>query len=360
MKRVLLLLFLSVVLAPIAMHAADGPIVKLTMNADGKTKTMTFTVGDQSLATGTASSKGDNIVYSINNAPWCGYGYGSQLDSITKVVFDPSFAQVQPTRTENWFNGMKNLTDIEGIENLNTSKVTNMSSMFAGCSSLTSIDLSHFETANCENFQQLFRDCRSLKSLDLKTFNTTNGYMTSMQRMFDGCTSLESVDVSSFNFVKEELYRNAGMTISLERMFRNCSSLKSLDLSNFDVSSENVRSETQMFDGCTGLKELKLHDSFSKISYAYNMFNKVGTTDSPCYLNVSDTFDKTVLGSEQDGVYTWMNGKFTLNIPTAISKIIVDEEAVNGKLQIYNLAGQRVSEDYKGIVIINGRKQIKK
>ncbi len=52
--------------------------------------------------------------------------------------FDSSFKSARPTSTYFWFTGMNNLQSIGGIDNLNTSNVTNMHGMFQGCGKLTS------------------------------------------------------------------------------------------------------------------------------------------------------------------------------------------------------------------------------
>ena len=44
--------------------------------------------------------------------------------------------------------------------------------------------------------------------------------------------------------------------------------------------------------------------------------------------------------------------------PTAINEI--NAEGANGNGAIYNISGQRVDDTYKGIVIINGKKVMKK
>ena len=66
--------------------------------------------------------------------------------------------------------------------------------MFAGCSHLTSLDLSHFDTSNVTSMNSMFYGCSSLTSLDLSSFDTSN--VTNMYRMFDGCSSLKSISVS--------------------------------------------------------------------------------------------------------------------------------------------------------------------
>ena len=92
--------------------------------------------------------------------------------SVTKVVFDPSFAGARPTTTYDWFYDMTNLQSITGIEYLNTSEVTNMGHMFNGCIELTSLDLSRFNTSKVTHMNQMFQFCYELTSLDLSSFNT--------------------------------------------------------------------------------------------------------------------------------------------------------------------------------------------
>ena len=58
----------------------------------------------------------------------------------TRVVFDASFRDFRPTTTARWFNNYRALKQIEGLEYLNTENVTNMGSLFRGCSALKEID----------------------------------------------------------------------------------------------------------------------------------------------------------------------------------------------------------------------------
>ena len=55
-----------------------------------------------------------------------GWESDSTNASVTKVVFDPSFANARPTTTYSWFYNMRNLQSITGMSYLNTSEVTNM------------------------------------------------------------------------------------------------------------------------------------------------------------------------------------------------------------------------------------------
>ena len=59
------------------------------------------------------------------------------------------------------------------LSKYDTSKVTNMDSMFYGCSGLTSLDLSSFDTSNVTKMDAMFYVCPNLSSLDLSNFDTT-------------------------------------------------------------------------------------------------------------------------------------------------------------------------------------------
>ena len=115
--------------------------------------------------------------------------------SVTKVVFDPSFAGARPTTTYDWFYDMTNLQSITGMSYLNTSEVTNMNWMFNSCSKLTSIDLSGFNTSKVTDMRFMFYNCTGLTSLDLSSFNTSN--VTNMFNMFGGCSGLRTIYVGN-------------------------------------------------------------------------------------------------------------------------------------------------------------------
>ena len=135
--------------------------------------------------------------------------------SVTKVVFDPSFAGARPTTTCAWFYDMRNLESITGMSYLNTSEVTNMSWMFYNCSKLTSLDVSHFNTSKVTDMYAMFLNCSSLTSLDVSGFNTAK--VTDMRYMFAGCPSLQTIYVGND-------WSTAAVTES-SNMFTNCFNL---------------------------------------------------------------------------------------------------------------------------------------
>jgi len=135
--------------------------------------------------------------------------------NVTRVVFDPSFANARPTTTYDWFFNMQNLQSITGMEYLNTSEVTNMAYMFMLCTSLTSLDVSHFNTSKVTDMNSMFCNCSSLTSLDLSSFNTSK--VTKMGWMFSNCSNLRTIYVGSG-------WSTAAVTSSND-MFRDCTNL---------------------------------------------------------------------------------------------------------------------------------------
>ena len=210
------------------------------------------------------------------------YGKNPEWDThaaeIKKVVFKAGFRDEAHTTCSNWFNGCTNLTSIEGIENLNTSKVTDMSGMFAQCSNLETLDLSHFNTEKVTTMAQMFYGCTKLHDLNIDNFNTEN--VSYMNGMFDGCSNLESLDLSHFNtrYVRKDgmnyMFNGCSSlssldvsnfttdkpSMQLDGLFKGCSSLQTLDLSSF--STGGASSVTDMFDGCSALRTIYVSDLF--------------------------------------------------------------------------------------------------
>ena len=192
-------------------------------------------------------------------------------EDITKVVIE---TEIHPTSMENAFAECYNLVAIENIKNLKTDKVTSMEGAFKNCTSLTSLDVSGFNTSNVTTMKEMFYNCSNydLKSLDLRGFDT--GKVTDMSYMFEGCSGLENLYVNGL--VTESV-------TNLNRMFFYCSGLTSLDVSSFDT--KNVTSMVSMFEYCGGLTSLDVSGfDTSKVTDMSFMFNECSGLTS---LNVS-------------------------------------------------------------------------
>ena len=198
------------------------------------------------------------------------------VTNVTKVVFDPAFANARPTTCYAWFQGYVNLTSIEGIEYLNTSQVTDMHNMFLNCYHLQTTDFSGFDTRKVKDMSYMFYNCGSLESLDISNFNTSE--VTNMRGMFYHCIGLTSLDLSHLNTSKVSI---------MTEMFQLCINLLSVNLSGWDT--RNVGSMNHMFERCNSLKTLDLSgfDTREKTCSMYDMFN---TCNGLTTIFVSDKF----------------------------------------------------------------------
>ncbi len=171
------------------------------------------------------------------------------------------------------FSGFSKLTEIKGLELLDTSNVTDMSYMFNSCSQLASLDLSKWDTSSVTNMSYMFSRCSGLANLDaIKDWDISS--VTNMYSMFDHCSQLTNLDLSGWNTssvtnMNYMFYDCSGLTTldsirdwdtskvtSMSFMFYDCSGLTTLDLSNWDVSK--VTSMNSMFYGCSKLTTLDL------------------------------------------------------------------------------------------------------
>ena len=240
------------------------------------------------------------------------YGLGAKPDwvwknpnvtKVTKVVFDPAFANARPTNCYAWFNGCENLTNIEGIEYLNTSQVTDMHNMFYNCYHLQTTDFSGFDTRKVKDMSYMFHNCGSLKSLDISNFNTSE--VTDMRGMFESCIGLTSLDLSHLNTSKVSV---------MASMFQSCIHLLSVNLSGWDT--RNVKSMTGMFKRCHSLKTLDLSgfDTREKTCTMGDMFN---TCKELTTIFVSDKF---AVGTGDTGDGTMFQGCNKLKGANALDK----------------------------------------
>ena len=169
------------------------------------------------------------------------------------------------------------LEEIEGINNMITSNVKDMSMMFHGCR-IKYLDLSSFDTAKVENMENMFGWNHQLKEIKgLNNFNTSN--TINIKEIFWGCSSLERIDLSNFDTTYVENMEgvfegcsklkeikglnkfNTAKVNYMSYMFLECSELEYLDLSNFNTS--NVKNMSKMFKGCSKLKEIKGLNNFN-------------------------------------------------------------------------------------------------
>ena len=240
-------------------------------------------------------------------------GWYAQRDKIKTVVFDASFANARPTSCCYWFCFCSNLTTIEGIEYLNTEKVTNMKDMFYRCSALTSLNLSNFNTAGVKDMYGMFCVCSALTSLDLSNFNTAN--VTDMSNMFERCSALTTIFVSD-KFVTDHVTNNSNMFSGCNKLIGAIeyagNNTNNKDYANYETgyfTPEGGFPGYAVFDKGTGTLTFKWNNSTSIPAGAYGL--NVGYND-PRWLEITVeiqkvVFDASFANARPTSCYHWFS-----------------------------------------------------
>ena len=203
---------------------------------------------------------------------------GSQYTDLDLSSFDTS----NVTTMSGMFLNCSKLTNLN-LANFDTKNVVKLTNLFNGCSAIENINLSSFDTSNVTKMYAMFGNCENLKNVNVKNFNTSK--VTDMEAMFFNCKSLSKIDLSNFNTSSVE---------RLKRMFVNCELLTELDLSNF--KTENLLNVETMFSGCKLLKKIDMRNAtFDKVqNYNYML----DTLPSDVTIIVKDDTQKEWLSSK--------------------------------------------------------------
>ena len=141
-------------------------------------------------------------------------------------------------------------TIIEGLNNFDTSNVTNMNNMFYYINTLQNIDLSNFKTSKVtESMAYMFQGCTNLNSLDLTSFDTHG--VISMQNMFMGCSKITEIKWDTTKFVTDN-------STNLSAVFFGCKKLESVDVSKWNTIKNKTLYAT--FQSCSSLNKLDISD----------------------------------------------------------------------------------------------------
>ena len=264
--------------------------------------------GDNSVIAGYIDSNG-NELYEIYVA--------SNSDKTTKVY--------TPEDASYMFYECSNLTTID-IQNLGTSKTTNMNSMFAMCTNVTTLELQNLDTSNVEDMENMFFGCENLETLDISNFITAK--VTTMSNMFQNCKKLTELNLKSFDTSKvidmNSMFNgcesltilnlnnfNTTEVTDMSWMFYNCKNITTLDLSNFDTS--NVIDMSAMFSTCENLTTLNISNfntsQVTNMSYMFNRCVNLTSLDVRKF-DTSQVTDMSYMFSEGEALETLDVSKF--------------------------------------------------
>ena len=172
----------------------------------------------------------------------------------------------QVTNMADMFNSCSVLDGID-VSNWNTSKVTDMSGMFSGCNVSDGLDVSNWDTSKVTDMSKMFLGCQKLSKVDVGNWNTSK--VINMSDMFYYCSALDGIDVSNWNTSK---------VIDMHDMFANCTALDGLDVGNWDTSQ--VTDMSFMFNTCSVLDGLDVSNwNTSKVTNMFMMFSSCTALD---------------------------------------------------------------------------------
>ena len=221
---------------------------------------------------------------------------------------------------------IKNILEID-LSNFNTSKVTNMNSMFQGMSNLTTLNLSNFDTSKVTDMNGMFCEVSNLATLNLSYFNTSK--VTDMSYMFWRMHSLTSLNLSNFD---------TSQVMKMKYMFGSIENLTSLNLSNFDTSK--VMDMNYMFSYMSSLTTLNLSNfNTSKVTNMECMFfgmDKLTSLDLSNF-DTSNVTDMGYMFSFLDGYAhddklekIYVNNDFDTSKLTSFSNMFRDRKKLRG------------------------------
>ena len=249
--------------------------------------------------------------FKIDNMSYMFYG----CSNITKIIFS-SFNTKAVNKMNSMFYNCSNLIKID-LSSFETKNVNNMSSMFYGCSNLMEANLSSFNTKKVNNMSSMFFNCNNLTKIDFSSFDIEN--VTNMASMFCNCSSLINLNLSSFKAIR---------ATNMGSMFYNCSSLINVDLSSFNTL--NVKNIGSMFCNCSKLTFLNLSSFITK--YVSNMNSLFSGCSNLTYIDLS-SFDIGDSTDMSDIIFNCSNLK-EVKINKKISNSRLAKEFVGNNINI--------------------------
>ncbi len=244
--------------------------------------------------------------------------WSSKSYDAKKVVFEDNFINyvnnTKPLKScYQWFQGFTNLTEIQGLDEINTREVNDMSRMFLGCRSLTqkaiqpilnklnfskvqlmtgmfqnafstdvgvdlefkdwnatnvlfvkemfresgvkNLKITNFGGNKINDMRSMFYQCQKLESVEFDGWKGDDGVFADANAMFCGSPNLQSVKLSGIHLGGDCGY-----------MFKDCTSLTTVDMSEVSFGRSpfsDIFSLSFGFQNCSSLKDVKINGDFN-------------------------------------------------------------------------------------------------
>ena len=194
------------------------------------------------------------------------YSVGTQLSNIDALSgWNTSKVENMSGMFYRW-SFANSLSNVNALLNWDTSKVKDMSGMFAGNNELTDIEgLKKWNTSNVTDMHNMFGDgdssgCAFTNLSAISNWNVKN--VTNMTGMFYMCSELEDIS---------EIW-NWNITEIAQSMFLSCSNLKTITIPSTITKISNA------FEGCANLTKVKiLATDATKFEVGSGEFNNIAS-----------------------------------------------------------------------------------
>lgn len=161
------------------------------------------------------------------------------------------------------FMGCNSLESINGIEKINTDNNKAFTNMFDNCTLLKSVDISGWNFSKADNLWGMFGGCKNLSQIEgLENINVSK--VQYFNSMFNNCYNIENINLSNWNTsrgismrymfayskIKNINMKNIDMlnVTDTSEMFMNCN-IDNIYLNNIKINLENITNYSNMFKG---------------------------------------------------------------------------------------------------------------
>ena len=328
-------LILSFVSNPYTMHSL------MTTGIDFNTKLKSFeTSGNKIERIVRSATVPGSMVNTVNleDEVNSDYEIKAWYDVATKTVYYYADAEkiILNVDSNAMSHNLVSLTSLD-VSSFDTSRVRGMGNMFFGDEKLVLLDLSNFDTRNLTNMDKMFYGMSSLTSLNISSFNTSN--VTNMNALFYGMSNIETINISSFNTQN---------VTNMSHMFSGMHKLKQLQLPTA-FNTANVTDMSFMFAQNHKLKTLNLGGlNTSRVTTMEYMFQNMWALES---LDVS-SFDTSNVTNMRD-MFGGVAKVKILNLNNFNTSKVTDmSNMFNSMLVLENLS--LPSFDTRNVITMNG------
>ena len=211
------------------------------------------------------------------------------------------------TTVNNMFNGCKVLREVKGIDELNLTKCTVMSGMFANCSSMTAFNTNKWHLDSVNNCEGMFQNCALVTSLDFSSYNFNKDSSINFKNMCSGMSSLITIKLPAY-------IKGSDFTF----MFYNCKSLVDLSGVTFDcttytpINRENNKGMFQMFSKCEALTKIGRLINRGSIRSVFYSCHKLASVEEIVWANNISYYDNALM-------FQYINGSTELSVKFSIA-----------------------------------------